>query len=67
MKNSSDTSLVEELFDKIKAGKVYFLKGKTESIVESLKEVKFDKRGKPIMETIPREVMVLAKTVIVKR
>lgn len=63
MKNSSDTSLVEELFDKIKAGKVYFLKGKRESIVESLKEVKFDKRGKPIMETVPREVMVLAKTV----
>lgn len=62
MKNSSDVSLIEELFNKIKAGKVYFLKGKTESIVGSLKKVKFDKHGKPIMGSVTREVMVLART-----
>ena len=63
MKNSSDVSLVEELFNKIRAGKVYFLKGKTESIVESLKKVKFDKHGKPIMVSVPKEVIFLAKTI----
>ena len=63
MKSSSEVSLVEELFNKIRAGKMYFLKGKTESIVESLKKVKFDKHGKPIMETVPKEIIFFAKTV----
>ena len=62
MSPEEEKELVKELFTNIRNGKVKFFKDKTKHIVECLEKVRFDNNGNPIMDSVSREIVFLAKT-----